>query len=419
MEYTHTEINKRCLISKDEATYKLLIGLFILCFIYSNTIRVMLKVNTNIDVRFSIITSILFIGIFLVNSKKINFINLNIFFLIGILQICSAIYFKTSITSIYAFVNTIWIPLILMTIKVKKEIMIKLFEKFVNLYNILIIILTITIIIDYITSGSIQLFMAKFLDGTTYQRVIVFEQNSGIYRAHTLLGHALTTAYYYLIFLGINMSYLSYFKKNSNIKKNNVILISIVGLFLSNSKFALMLSTILFFLNIKNSKHKLIYVCGIIFIGAILINTDYFHENIIARFNQAIELGDITNGRLTALNTFLESNNKFNFILGHGMWSSDNLLEYLGTNNFEMPILMFAYDYGILSTVLIIYIIYIYPNIVFIKNKSYYMAIVFNILFLFGNSYNGFAVGLTTFQMFSIITFILINISKSNNLSLN
>lgn len=412
MKCMYKKINSKCIISKEELTYKLLLILFFFSFIYSNTIRVIIKVQTNIDVRFSVLSMIILILLMYANSRKIKVINSYIFILIAAIQICNTIYSNINMTSNYAFINTIWLPLILICIEIDRDIIFKIFKTIIRIYNILIIILTIAIVIDYLTNGSLQLFMSNFLDGTTYQRVIRFEQSSGVYRSHTLLGHSLTTAYYYLIFLGINMIYIDYFKQNSNLSKNTVSAISVIGLLLSNSKFALILSTILILLNMKNSKRKVFYIYGIIIIVFILINTEYFKENIIARFIQVIELGDLTNGRLTALNVFLESNNQFNLFFGHGMWSSDNLLAYLGTNNFEMPILMFAYDYGILATISILYLIFIYPNIVFIKNKRYYIGLIFNVLFIFGNSYNGFAVGLTTFQMYIFITFILINISK-------
>lgn len=414
MKFISEKNINRYTMSKKELIYRLLLILFFFSFIYTNTIRVIIKVQTNLDVRFSILGMVLLIFLVYLTSKNIKIINFSIFVLIGAIQLCSTIYSSPSITSNLAFINTIWIPLILLAIDIEIDFMDKFFKQFTKMYNYLIIILTIVIIIDYLTQGSIQLKMANFLDGTTYQRVIRFEQSSGIYRAHTILGHSLTTAYYYLIFLGINMIYISHFGCICNLSKNMILVTSIIGIFLCNSKFALILSCILFIANIKNSKIKIVYIIGLIIGIIFLTSTPYFKTNIIARFNQALELGDITNGRLTALNIFLQSGNKFNVFLGNGMWSSDNLLANLGTNNFEMPILMFAYDYGILNTILVLYLIFIYPNMVFIKNKKYYIAFIFNIIFIFGNSYNGFAVGLTTFQMYIFVTFILIHISKKH-----
>lgn len=417
MEYNYKSIDCKFIKSKRKLMYKLLLILFFSSFIYSNVLRVIIKVQTNIDVRFSILTMAFLLLLLCICSKYIRLLNFNIFILIGVIQICSTIYFSTNITSNIAFISTIWTPLIMLCIEINDDFMDRFFNKIVNIYNILIVVLTIFIVIDYLTKGSLQLFMSNFLDGTSYQRVIRYEQSSGIYRAHTILGHSLTTAYYYLIFLGINMIYINHFKKECNLSKNIILLVSIIGLFLSNSKFALILSFLLFVVNIKNSKIKIIYIYGLVAILFFLISTPYFKENIVARFVQAIELGDITNGRLTALSTFLKSGNKFNFLLGNGMWSSDNLLESLGTNNFEMPIFMFAYDYGILSTILILYLVFIHPNIILIRDKKYYTALILNIIFLFGNSYNGFAVGLTTFQMYIFITFILINISKPKTIT--
>ena len=59
------------------------------------------------------------------------------------------------------------------------------------------------------------------------------------------------------------------------------------------------------------------------------------------------------------------------------MGSSSALMNTLNTNNLEMPLFMFAYDYGIISTVLIYALIFINPLII-VQEISLILASLFN-----------------------------------------
>ncbi|MDU3335634.1 hypothetical protein [Paraclostridium bifermentans] len=260
-------------------------------------------------------------------------------------------------------------------------------------------------------------------NSSSFPHIIQSELAYGIYRSHGILGHSLTSALLYLTYFALNINYILSISTKSTKDTNKILLITMLGLILSNSKLGLILGFITILLNLKYIKgqiNKITYIIMITFGILIFLNTAYFENNILQRFVQVVDLGDFTNGRLGAINTFLKNGGEFNLLFGKGMGNSDFELLKMNSNNFEMPFFMFLYDYGVLSTILIYIGILIYPVYIFLKNKTYGTIVLYMIVFIFVNSYNGMATGIGIFQMFVIVEILFIgmsNIIKEKSLS--
>lgn len=82
-----------------------------------------------------------------------------------------------------------------------------------------------------------------------------------------------------------------------------------------------------------------------------------------------------------------------------------------GTLNFENPILMFAFDYGILCVIIMCYITIVKPIIKFNKNKQWFIFINFMIVVIIPYTYNGIAesTGLYFVLILIIVFYILLS----------
>ena len=80
-------------------------------------------------------------------------------------------------------------------------------------------------------------------------------------------------------------------------------------------------------------------------------------------------------------------------------------------SNFEYPLLMFVYDYGIISTILIYFLVFLYPLKILLKNKHFYMAINLASLFIYMNGYNGITTFSDTLASITLTVLIITNLS--------
>lgn len=409
---SHKSLNNKYTIN---ANYMLLRLISLITLVYGFVPRLIVSNILSLSVQ-SIICIIPILIFFIFNSKKnIKPVEIHLLMLVFGLNVCSILYNKLSMTSIIEFLIYIFIPILILSIKINNDLAYKIFKKSLNILNIIVMISLTFSIIDFILKGNLQLKLSYLFPQTSFfSRTIQNEISYGIYRAHGILGHSLGSSLLYLIYMVINYIHIYYFECNGK-RLLKVIVVGFIGIVLCNSKLGLVLGSILILLSLKiikgvNSKHLTILFIIMSFI--VLINTSYFNNNIIPRFRQVVELGDLTNGRLTALNAFIEGGYRFGYIFGNGMGSSDYVMSNLNTNNLEFPLFMFSYDYGILTTLIIYIFLLLYPLCIFIKNRTYYIAILYMIIFLYANSFNGIATGIGLFQIFVYIEFVIVNISN-------
>lgn len=389
------------------------IFLVIYIFAYSNLFRVLLEVNTSLPFTYSFIPWLFYFAYIYVTKKPFNLFALILSFVFLSLSIISMINYGFGAFALYRFLFNSLFPLLIIFTKLNNEK--EYFIKFVKVLNIIIVINITYGIIDFVSDKSLQLFLGNLLQGSHYAQSISNDVKSGVYRLFSPFGHPLVNMGLILIFLMSNLILNHYKSIKVYFSLNTIIVLSVTGAFLCNSKFgifilALTLCTLLFF-----AKKKLLNLSILAIITLFAINSSYFIDNVLKRFLIANERGDLSNGRIAALEqVFNDFSEKPSFFLGGGMGYSDNLLrEVSSLNNIEVPLVIFMFDYGILISILIIAVSYIYPVLYFLKNKTFYILVLYTLIFIFFNSFNGLAANIGVFLILTFFAMLLINFSSS------
>ncbi|QTL50589.1 hypothetical protein [Priestia aryabhattai] len=268
---------------------------------------------------------------------------------------------------------------------------------------------------DFISGKKLQMILANLLYNTNYYTSINWDIQSQVYRLFSILGHPLTNMFLLVIFIGINLAYNHYYKEKASVPMYIVYGITILGTLVCNSKFGIIIvcATLLSIIMVGSNKGRNLVLLLIISISVLSIGP--IKQNVVQRFLMASESGDLSNGRLSALDYLSDSNVPLPHIFtGEGMGASDSLLQSVSDlNNIEMPSVMYMYDYGIVVTILIYIIFYLFPISIFIKNKHFYLCYLYTLIFVFANSYNGMAVSIGITQILTFVAMLLINMSNN------
>ena len=391
----------------------LLLILFIYTFFYTDIVKEIIIWNFGVNVKLSPTMAILILYCVFKYGRNLflGWIALIIYSLVLLVGLYNGI----GISTLFRTFNTILIPLVIMGIKIynPKE----LINKFIKIFNYVVIIYVLIGVLDYLTHGFFIKILNVILKDSYYNKAIGYDLSIGIFRWFSLFGHPLTNSLYMIIFLGINIIYLNIYKEAcGNIYV--IYTIALVGIILSNSKFGIIITVIMLLVNIVNEKNRIIYISLLIIGILIIINTSYFEENVIIRFKNAILSGDITNGRITVLNSLLNYNlYKVDYFIGNGMSSSDEIVRLIfggnsGLSNMELPILMFLYEYGVLVTILMYFIMIIYPIFKLLNTKKIFVISIILMMFLFVNSFNGIATGTGILQVYVVTIMLILNMKK-------
>lgn len=340
-----------------------------------------------------------------------------------LLFLANSLVLKSSISYTLMYIGNLFLPMLLLGIKIEEDQAIISLRKFIIFFNTLIYILLILGVIDYLSNSYLQLFMAKTIfSGSEIGNLILTENRWGIYRYYSIVGHPLKNAEYFLIFLIMNNVYARY--KKPLINRYLVSFITILGLLICSSKTALILGLVLvtFFSGIKKKKWIYLMILGFIYLA--FFNSSLFQENLKIRYLEGIKSGDLSTGRNDLIQILINSGGELpKLLIGGGSGYSRLVAEQLNGNihNFEYPVIMLAYDYGIVGMILIYFCMFVYPAYRLIREKNYYNFFLFFSLALMVNSNNGIAnIGSDILSSFCFITLILINIQgKSVNKETN
>lgn len=357
-------MNRYTLKNKGEKVYILL---FFFSVIITQFMRESLSVISTIFNYhiFSIITIIYII----LKSKKVNLVNflcICIITLLNIIGVVLGIYGKT--VFIRCFLIFI-MPLMILVIDYNMDFK-YVFRKVYKIFNTLIYVsFTYSILFLILSSFSLE------------------KRISGI------IGHSLTAAWYYAFFLSLNMLYCKYINKKKDYLIIGDILIALIGTVLTTGRIGIFICIFLSIIYIFNCCKSRIIKYVIVPLGIIgFMFTPIFYELIWSKFEFAAGYGDITNGRLLGIREMMFFDIYPNFFVGNGFGYSNYISIYkFGTLNFENPILMFSFDYGILSVIIMVFFSIILPTIRFIKNREFLIFINFILIVIIPYTYNGIA----------------------------
>lgn len=321
-------------------------------------------------------------------------------------------------------ISTYILPLFLLSVRLKKEEVFDMLELFLKWFNLLCILLVVIGVIDFLTNATIQLFLADtYFQNTGVAKYIYGEHIWGVYRYYSLIGLPLGLSKYFLLFYSINHIYAKYFNI-FKINKYVILLISIIGILLTGSKTGIVLLLFLIIFLSFNNKRKLGFY--FIAIGSIWLFTltPIYKEIVQVRFTEGIESGDLSTGRNEAVKSLFQGNiENPGFFVGKGINYSKEIVNQLNLNNifnFEYPILMMPFDYGILCTVIFYILLFVIPIYSFIKNRDFFVLLHFLVMSIMVNNNNGLAtIGTDYTAQFVFILIILMNMSKYNKNTIN
>ncbi|MEY8346742.1 hypothetical protein AALF16_00205 [Bacillus cereus] len=306
---------------------------------------------------------------------------------------------------------SILIPVYLMSIRLTKTEALRALQKFLFLFNLLIIFLLCFGLMDYLTNRALQLEMAgTIFKNSDLGKLILNENLSSIYRLYSFMGHPLSNAKYFLCFFILNFIYNS--KRKAMIPSPLIIVITTIGLLLSGSKTALFLLLLLLF--VHRTKYRSLYYVGIVIFLLFLFQSSLFQDNLLQRFTNGIENNDISSGRNDLITELLTSGGELpNFLFGKGENYSRIVAQSFhdDTQNFEYPLIMLAYDYGLVVVGIIYFLCFLYPAYVLLKKKEYRIFIYYIVWSMMINSYNAMAnLGNDTFAQVCFIALIIQNL---------
>ncbi len=381
------------ILNKKIKIENILIFMFINIFIISQFVRKEILDIFHVDLRYYLIPIIcIFMVAFITKKVKGSYFYLINFIII--LTIISKIYYNYSLYDLIRGIMIIMIPTFILCINLSYKFD-YVYKKILKIFNIYIYISVFLSFIEYI-------YMIA-LNGNFEQRV------GGI------IGHSLTAGVYYLVFLILNNIDYKYFNSKKDIYIIIDIILAIIGCLMSGGRVATILvilqSLIYVYTCIKNRVLKFVIFP---IIGVFVVNSKIFYSLIWSRFIESSTLyGDFTNGRLLSLNALIENNIKPNFLLGFGNgYAIRTTWITLQTSGLENPIIMFIYDYGILTTLIIYLLILVFPVIYFIKAKNKFILIEYLILFISLHTFNGIAESTGLYFVLLFILFIFKDLIK-------
>ncbi len=374
---------------------KLIFSLFFMIVIMSQGIRGRLNSITNTSLfNYHLIPIILIILMFIKRSNKVSKKNfILIFSIIGFIGI-GFIANRYSISQLIRTTIGFILPLLMLLINYKDVDTNYLLRKIVKTFNIFI---SITFLIQIIMS-------------------IKYGRTGGI------VGHPLTSGWYYGIFISLNCIYYKYFESKKDLFIIKDILIALIGTVLASGRISLIIVLILSLLYaISCCRNKVIPYVILPIILIVFLSTSIVDKYIWEKFRATASWGDITNGRLLGIREMKFFNVYPKFFTGKGVGYSNYISQYLfEVVNFENPIIMFSFDYGIITAIMLLIVSFIYPVQNFIRSKNILLAINFTAIFIIPFTYNGLAetVGIFIVLIFIIYIFLIINngIKKINKL---
>lgn len=340
----------------------------------------------------------LFIIFILLVQKRIKIlINWKTFFIMTFIALCfiSFINGKSQMYLLPLYICNLVIPLFLLNSVYKMIDGVHLFKGFLKFYNIWICTVVVLGLIDYVSGGIINNWLTHHFYSASMANLANSEYNF-VYRLSTPWGTSLFNGFLVLIFLILNSIYHSIFDKN-NTKLYLVYVISLIGIILVGSKACLICSLIYIMITRMREKNKIFNLVIISLILLAMFNSEFFQENIWGRILGQYETGTLSSGR-GYIFSFIASGyvELPNFFMGNGAGYSRVISTNLNAmhntaTNFEYPVIMFSYDYGILATLLYYLFMICLPFSKLLKFRNRILSISLVTLFVYLNTFNGLA----------------------------
>lgn len=388
--------------------------IFISIFVINNVVRMSVASKISGYTRYSALINLIFLisfGILFLNrliKKKINYINLFFITIFSMYFLYNIMYSSNGdFASVIKVMTSYIIPVFLLSFKYDKDEYNSFVPYIIKAFNFYAVFILIYGLIDYGLRYSLQ---NMFTNYTYYEmaRLIQIEQAMGIYRLYSIFGGPLYNAYIFILYFILNNIFRESHKKITHGEYTSICIL-LIGIVISGSKTALIIAAALLIFIYKPKNNRLSYFIILLVIGALVYNSSLFQNNLMQRFMYK----SFGSGRNELLLELIRGNYELpRLFLGKGLYYSKAVAGYIGImgmTNFEYPLIMLSYDYGIITTLMIYLIIFAFPLIKMLREKKYKTAVLFLLLHVYINGFNALADINDLFTQLIFIQIILLN----------
>lgn len=289
-----------------------------------------------------------------------------------------------------------------------------MFEQFLKISNVVLMVLFTIGIIDYFIGGKVNNFLADVMSTDEWARMVRSENETFGFRMCTIVGSPLINAFYALLFVGLNSVYERIYD-NQILNKWVVYLFGMLTIFLTGSRIALAVGIVMITFTEFTKRWGVVRLIVIVVALIVLINTPIFKNTIGLRLQMGFMNG--ADARYRLFTEFM--NNRFGrpeWFTGGGYNHSRELTAMSIANsqtlNFEYPFLMFFFDYGIVATAIYYILFFLIPEIELLIQKQYFSAFIYIVLFFFLQSFNMIAQFYDANLLLAFIIILLTSVSR-------
>lgn len=303
-------------------------------------------------------------------------------------------------------------PLLLIGLHLDNRIINSVFQAFLKVMTVICALMVCFGMADLILGQAPQRFLIDNVFATDLARLASMNISTGIYRLH-FFGHPLTLAWQFLLFFTLHVINNKYNKRIMPMPW--VAAITLAGLVLCNSRTALVIGAIMILLFNGEKHRRLAYLAVVFAIAGSIALVPAMRDNVVQRFTSEMQQDSVSGGRNEAAQMVLEEYaDSPGLILGKGLGYSRKITRDMGAfiHSFEYPVLMFAYDYSVLGTMLLYGIILVLPLTMLYKDKRWLEMSLFALLSLYMNGFNHLANGVDGMVEFCFATMLLLNIGR-------
>lgn len=390
--------------SLDYKRYYCLWCVFISFIFFGRYIRGIFLISEIANINALGFFSCIYMGIQYIKTKgaifsKSTFKFIILFIILNLLFFYSEIINGKELKSIGKCYIGLIIPLLIIQIKFQNFFVFKIFfERFLKVFNSVIYVLFICAIIDYFTKGA----LASVIFGIINNDTLLSISKTG--RFVSILGHPLFNTELFIAFFGLNVIKQKYFTKEKNTR---FIYIALLGVLFTASKTGVVLMIIAIIVLNVSKPSKMFPLLLLVLLFYYLGFFDLFLERLFS--------GSLTSNRAEKwIQIVADKDIILNWLNGHGNGSVFQLNNnYIHASAaFEYPLRLYAYEFGLLFTIIISTLLFIIPILKLLRNNQYILLILLLTLIIDVNTYNG--IGLYHDYMYVYCTFLCIylNISK-------
>ena len=229
------------------------------------------------------------------------------------------------------------------------------------------------------------------------------------WRFGSIWGHPLTNALIFNSFFVLNAVYFRSFRNRYLVPL--FFFPALIGVSLASSKTGVIVCFLLFLIMSWKYKKWFLWAVPVL---ALLFFLGVFND-VFARFSNS----SLTTGRLEKLSDYFSSGiNPLGFFMGYGSGSvfpsASPVHPYKA--GFEFPLVMFAYDNGILFSLLHVGGLYAYATWRFLRRREWVPWLCFSLIFAEINTYNAYALrNQDVCFFFCFVTMLLLNMGRKRD----